>query len=412
MSLACIALAAARAQTPSLTTLYTFEPKDNNPSAGVVGMGGRLYGATSETVFTLAPVSASDWTESIIGNEELTTGIAFGPGEQLYGLTLQGGGSPACSLGCGTVFALTPPSAPGAPWTRQVIHSFTGGGDGAFPTGTPLIAPDGTIYGTTQYGGGGAGCSGTEPGCGTVFALSPPVSPGGLWTETVLYDFLGRADGANPGGGLVVDISGALYGTTPVGGQYSKGAVFQLIPPAESGGAWTKTVIYSFSGRDGDGYQPSPGLVAGPGGVLYGSTALGGIDDGGTIFVLYQSTPGVWTERVLYRFEVEGGFLPVPNGSLTLGKNGAVFGTTAYGGIGNPLCDYGCGQVFELYRTSPGGPWLAQVLYRFEGSTDGAFPLGSLVLGEDGALYGTTHYAGDTTCKPPIGCGTVYRLLP
>ena len=212
---------------------------------------------------------------------------------------------------------------------------------------------------------------------------------------------------------MVIDDLGNLYGTTPFGGEYLKGAVFELIPPVSAGGAWTKAVIYSFTGKDGDGYQPSSGLVAGKDGGLYGATALGGIADGGMVFALYPpASAGAWTERVLYRFEVQGGLLPVPNGDLAIGKGGAIFGTTAHGGIFAPLCSDGCGLVFGLYPPSAGGAWTAKVLYTFGGGSDGAGPLGGLAIGPEGGLYGATAYGGDLSCKPPIGCGTAFQLVP
>jgi len=414
-SVAAAIFSVAAAQTqPSLTTLYDFQAKDDNPNAGLVGTGNALYGTTAAAVFVLGPGSAgSPWMEIELENVELPTGIAIGPRGELFGMTLQGGTAPACSFGCGTVFALTPPAAPGSLWTKYLIYSFGGDGDGAFPTGAPAISQNGTIYGTTQYGGGGDGCSGIQPGCGTVFALTPPASPDEPWTETLVYNFRGHDDGANPGGGLVIDENGALYGTTPIGGEYLKGSVFKLSPPAAPGGAWTKTTIYSFTDKDGDGYQPSSGLVAGPAGVLYGTTALGGEADGGTVFALYRTASGgPWAEQVLYRFEVQQGLLPVPNGNLAMGKGGALFGTTAHAGISAHPCSYGCGFVFGLYPPPDGGAWTEKVLYSFGGGTDGASPLGGLVIGADGSLYGTTLYGGNLSCRPPVGCGTAFRVVP
>ena len=310
------------------------------------------------------------------------------------------------------MFALTPPTSPGGSWTPYLLYSFQGDGDGSFPIGAPAISQNGTIYGVTQYGGAG-NCAGIQPGCGTVFALTPSASPGEPWTETLVYAFHGNGDGANPGGGLVIGENGALYGTTPAGGKYFKGSVFELDPPATPGGAWTKTVIYNFTGQDGDGNQPASGLVAGKDGALYGATALGGTSDGGTVFALYPTGSGdAWVEQVLYRFEVQGGLLPVPNGNLAIGAGGALFGTSNYGGIAAPHCPNGCGLVFGVFPTSGGGPWTGKTLYSFGGGADGAGPFGGLVIGEGGVLYGATLYGGDLTCKPPIGCGTVFRVVP
>jgi hypothetical protein len=410
-----LSFSAAQAQTPPyLTTLYAFQLKDGNPNTGFVGTFRALYGTTADAVFVLGPSAAGgSWEEIELQNLELPTGLALGSQGQLYGMTLEGGSGQACSFGCGTVFVLNPPPAPGGPWTRHLLYTFRGGLDGAFPTGSPAVSPNGTIFGTTQYGGGEHGCDGILPGCGAVFALTAPESPGKPWTETLVYSFRGDEDGANPGGGLIVDENGALYGTTPVGGEYFKGSVFKLSPPAVPGGDWTKTIIYSFTNHDGDGSQPSSGLEAGPGGVLYGTTAFGGIADGGTAFALYPSGPGgPWSEKVIYRFDVQDGLLPIPNGNLAIGPNGALFGTTPHAGISASSCNYGCGLVYALYPPSSGDDWTAQILHSFAGGSDGASPLGGLVVGEDGALYGTTLYGGDLTCKPPVGCGTAFRIVP
>jgi hypothetical protein len=64
--------------------------------------------------------------------------------------------------------------------------------------------------------GGGSGCFGG--GCGTVFQLTPPAAGETGWTETVLYNFAGHADGAGADGDLIIDANGNLYGTTAIGG--------------------------------------------------------------------------------------------------------------------------------------------------------------------------------------------------
>jgi uncharacterized repeat protein (TIGR03803 family) len=131
----------------------------------------------------------------------------------LYGTT-DGFGA----AGNGVVFRLDPDGK------EHVLHSFTGGADGGSPRAGLIWGPDG-LYGTTTYGGNFA-CA---FGCGTVFKLNQL----GL---TVLYEFTGGADGANPVSTLFRDSEGNFYGTTNAGGDLSCnsgsgcGTVFKLTP--------------------------------------------------------------------------------------------------------------------------------------------------------------------------------------
>ena len=144
---------------------------------------------------------------------EPVAGVIFGSNSTLYGTTQAGGGNGCANgAGCGTVFNLRPPPTACKTticlWNEQVLYRFTGGADGGLPgTGNLVFDQADNIYGTARSGG--TGCSG---GCGVVFELTP--SPGGSWTESVLYNFTGRQDGVSPWGGLVFDNAGNLYGTT------------------------------------------------------------------------------------------------------------------------------------------------------------------------------------------------------
>ena len=159
----------------------------------------------------------------------------------------------------------------------KTLYSFTGGPDGGDPLAGVAIGANGALYGATSSGG--------TSNQGTVFQLRPPASPGGAWTETVLHDFTG-SDGANPqAAGVVIGKAGPLYGTTVQGGASNAGTVFFFTPPATPGGAWTETVLHSFKGGD-DGANPVAGLVIGKNGVLYGTTSSGGTSGGGTVFAL------------------------------------------------------------------------------------------------------------------------------
>src|SRR5450755_4673888 len=142
------------------------------------------------------------------------------------------------------VIAQTPPLR------YATLYRFTGqNGDGAYPTGSVVAGRNGHLFGTTQSGGAGPCPGNQQSGCGTIFELSPPASPGGAWTETVLYSFgVKSGDGSTPYAGLVFDAKGALYGTTVGGGTGNNGTAFVLTPPASespSGTPWAETLLHS-----------------------------------------------------------------------------------------------------------------------------------------------------------------------
>jgi uncharacterized repeat protein (TIGR03803 family) len=144
--------------------------------------------------------------------------------------------------GDGNVFELGPTTE--GTWNYRVLYSFTGQPDGQEPEYAcdALTADQGSnLYGVTTFGG--------EYDAGTVFEVSPPAAGGTTWTETVLYSFNPNTnDAANPVAGLISDKNGNLYGTANGGGGLGYGAVFELNPPTVSGGTWTESVIYSFTG--------------------------------------------------------------------------------------------------------------------------------------------------------------------
>lgn len=170
-------------------------------------------------------------------------GITIDRAGDLQG-TASGGG-----LGYGTVFKLKYSQSG---YTFGLLHSFSGGSDGAYPYNGVVIGSDGSLYGST-FLQGGSGCDGA--GCGTVFNLRPPATickailcP---WVETGLYNFTGGNDGSGPtqGTNLIFDQMGNIYGTTLSGGAYDQGTVYKL---TRSGGGWVESVIHQF-GAAGDG---------------------------------------------------------------------------------------------------------------------------------------------------------------
>jgi uncharacterized repeat protein (TIGR03803 family) len=305
------------------TVLYEFSGSLENAAPSgplVLGPGGTIYITTGGggapalgQVNALVPPAAPGgaWTESVLysfggppAGEQPFNGLVS-EGGSLFGTTIYGGDEFCGAGGCGTVFELTPPTTLGAAWTEANIHTFDGPPtDGAQPEAPLAVGPGGVLYGTTYYGGPNA-CpnpfDGPSFGCGTVFQLTPPASPGGTWGYSVIYNFTGAdGDGAIPLAGVVVGKSGAVYGTTSAGGSAAStsacpaayyvfggcGIVFELTPPASSGGAWTETILHSFSGADGDGAIPEAGLVLSPTGILYGTTSAGGTAGRGTVFAV------------------------------------------------------------------------------------------------------------------------------
>jgi uncharacterized repeat protein (TIGR03803 family) len=326
--------------------------------------------------------------------------VASGPnGPVLYGATYS---EPSI------VFSLTPPASPGGDWTYAVVYTLTGGpaiGAGPYlPMGGVVLGSGGVLYGTTLSGGGGTDCK-QSLGCGTVFSLTPPPSPGGGWAEATLYAFTGGSDGALPKAGVIAGAGGVLYGATSGGGTFGGGTVFALTPPASAGGAWTETVLHSFGGGP-DGATPKGSIAASPDGGLYGTTLNGGTAGCGTAFALKPpaSAGDAWTKQTLYSFACapDGS---QPDAALALG-GGALYGTTHTGGTGT--CPRGCGTVFSLAPPAlPGGDWTEAVLHSFTGGTDGAFPaFAGVTIGSGGVLYGTTADGGGT------GQGAVYSLTP
>jgi len=226
--------------------------------------------------------------------------------------------------------------------------------DGASPSGL-IMDKSGNLYGTTYSGG--------AYGVGTVFELTFHNKGGGIWTESVLWNFGNAGDGFWPPAGLIMDKGGNLYGTTSAGGAISAalGTVFKLIRPSTTGGVWKESILWSFgsgsvvAGRAPDGWTPRAGLIGDTHGNLYGTTYGGGAQGDGTVF---EVTPS-GTEIDLHDFS---------QNSSTDGRNpvglimqsGNLYGTTYEGGA------IGGGTVFEL-TPQIDGSWKEQVLYSFNG---------------------------------------------
>lgn len=299
-------------------------------------------------------------------------------------------------------FALLSMGAFAAGPKTQVLHSFAGGTDGSGPRANVIADTAGNLYGTTSAGGSHNLCFGVT-GCGVVFELSPPNTLGGSWKEAILYRFSGGADGSNPAAGLVEDVAGNLYGTTPYGGDENNqycvtnigkvgcGVVFELSP--EQGGGWNETVIHTFEYVT-DGGLPYGNLVLDSAGNLYGTTSIGGSDVEcacGTVFELSPDGSGGWAENTIHTFQGTdgGGDGAGPLAGLTIDEVGNLYGTTNGGGLSDS------GMVFELSPPSQqGGSWTENALFSFP--VTAGQPRAGVIFDPEGNLYGTTNTKNGT----------------
>lgn len=400
-----VLLIAAMAQTQTYKVLYTFQGKGNgqNPEAGLfLDSFGNLYGTTEAggsfgrgTVFELR----ADGKEVIVHNFWGGDGWEpFGPvilsGNALYG-TAAVGGTPdggACFSGCGAVFKIDETGK------ESVLYAFTGGTDGIAPSGNLVRDEAGNIYSTTSEGGDSS-CVDLLLSCGVVFKVDMSGK------ETVLHTFTGSPDGDNPNGGLVGDRANNLYGVTSGGGRYGYGIVFGIDTDGN------ETVLYNFTGGS-DGSDPGGPLLLDTAGNLYGTTAYGGNSSYCTGSPLYSGCGVVFKldtsgkETVLYNFTGNPDSM-FPKGGLARDAAGNLYGTT-YGALNCPN-NFPCGALFRL--DSKGNE---TVLHTFiGGSSDGANPNGSLVIDSAGNLYGTAASGGDSSCGyMGYGCGVIFKLTP
>jgi hypothetical protein len=356
-------------------------------------------------------------------------------GGNFYGTT-QIGGTGYMGVGLGTVFQLSPNGSGG--WNESVLYNFCSEGgenctDGAYPDGPVVFDSVGNLYGIVPQGGN-SNC-GFNQGCGVAFELSPV---GAGWTEAVVYDFCSQFtggvchDGNYPGGGVVMDAAGNLYGQLAAGpfelspspggrteeiispyvrnsrsgltmdaagnmfGTAFNGAgqrvVFELSPNGDGG--WNTTVLYTLGGA---GSTLWSGPVLDQSGNIYGTSQAAGAKGSGTV---YKLTPGGtgWTKKTLFTFTFDNSALDgfSPSGGLVLDESGNIYGTTIQGGT------YGLGTVFELVPVGK-GKYAERVLWNFSGA-DGSTPSAGVTLDRAGSLNGTTSAGGSN------GNGVVFNV--
>jgi uncharacterized repeat protein (TIGR03803 family) len=310
----------------------------------------------------------------------------------LYGTTRIGGAyckGRRNGFGCGTIFRIILAGG------LTTLYNFCPQGpgdctDGADPYAGLIQGANGDLYGTTNGVGYGNGT--------TVFKITP----GGALTTLYSFcsDLVGEycLDGAFSTGGVIQDIDGNFYGTTPAGGTTNDGTIFELTP----GG--TLTTLHDFCQQSGctDGVGPYAGLVAATDGNFYGTTTYGGATGNGTIFKLSPSG----TLTTLYNFCQQSGCTDggEPT-SLIQAVDGDFYGTTVYGGD-STSCPNRCGTIF---RITPSGT--LTTLHSFH-RKDGAYP-NPPMQATDGDFYGTTSSGGannNSSCR--YDCGTIFKITP
>jgi uncharacterized repeat protein (TIGR03803 family) len=430
------------------TNLYNFSGLARNadgafPMAGMVLSGSTLYGTTEEggtngsgTVFKIdtngtgfATVHTFSATVSGTNSDGAHPKAGLVPsGGMLYG-TASGGGE-----GWGTVFGV---STDGSSFAN--LYSFTNGMDGSTPVAA-LAVSGGTLYGTASSGGNwpgwgtvfklqtdgtgftnlyefAQGPGGTQPAAGlllsgsTLYGTAPNTSgyTGGtvfkLGTDGSGFTVLANgSDGAQPQGGLVLS-GDSFYGTTSAGGVAGAGVVFKVNTNGTGfatlhvfTAATSESAAGDNSYANGDGATPL-GTLASAGGVLYGTTEIGGTFGVGTVFRVNTDGTG-FTNLYSFTNGLDGAF---PTAGLVLS------GSTLYGTAGGtqPFSAEVGGNESTIFKINTDGTGFTN-LYDFSAAvngtnSDGNGPLAGLVLGGD-TLYGTAYYGG------PGGGGTLFKI--
>ena len=318
-----LTLAAGAAQAQSFQVIHTFSGPDGaQPNAGLtLDRAGRLYG-TVRTGHSGSNWGGAYWLRRLgtgwifstlyIFDGTLEDRVVFGPQGLLYGASPNN----LSGFPYGYLFSLRPAvnacTTALCTWNFTWIYGFTGNADGGTPRYGDLIFDQaGNMYGTGSLGG-------DANSDGVVFEAT---GSGSNWTEHAIYTFAGSPDGSHPFAGVIFDNSGNLLGTTTAGGSSGNGTIFKLTP---SGGNWTEQVIYNFSGGADGGY-PVGGLIPDGMGNFYGTTASGGTNGGGTVFELSPNGSG-WNVNTLYSFT--GAAQCGPWGPVTFDTAGSLYGTT------------------------------------------------------------------------------------
>lgn len=400
VALAALCAGPAAAAKMHETVLYNFGPDRDSrfPDTDLVAdTDGNLYGTTiyggtfdAGTAFVLKP----DGTFKVIWSFDYIdggnpNGIAIDGNGVLY---VTGGQQAAFAAG-----SIHRGERNGKKWKFKKIHRFCDTvleeqcPEGGAPGGPLAIAPDGTIYGTTEKGG--------EFERGTLFKLS---NSHGHWRHKVLYSFCALRhcrDGESPDAVRPLLEGNRLYGTT----KYTTNQSGTLFSVKTDGTDYR--VLHRFDRANGDGGVPGAGVVADAHGVLYGTTLFGGATDEGTV---YSYDPATHAYAILHSFRSDAhpkdGFEPLGHLLVREGATGPeLIGTAAAGGAHDE------GVVFDLSPPDEaGGAWTQSILYSFcraENCADGR-NISSGVTYLNGVLYGAAAFGG------AADKGVLYSLTP
>jgi uncharacterized repeat protein (TIGR03803 family) len=334
----------------------------------VLGSDGALYGTTNlgggaglGTVYKISRSGTKTVLHSFAGGSDgagTLGGLVLASDGYFYGTTANGGVN-----NNGTIYRMASSGA------ITILHSFGGTTDGTVPYSGLTQAIDGSMYGTTHFGG--------SNNVGTIYKISQA----GVYS--VLHSFGGVGDGRSPKGEPFQAADGNVYGTTTAGGANGSGVVYRL----SANGSYV--VLHSF-GASTDGQGPVGRLIQANDGHLYGTTYYGGVNGTGAVFRLTLSG----TESVIHSFGANGDG-QLPYAGLIQGMDGALYGTTNGGGA------LSRGSVFRATLTGS-----VSVIHSFGGATDGQNPLGGLIQASNSALYGTCQSGGSSNL------GTVFELMP
>lgn len=343
--------------------IYSFDGANGSfPLGSLIEHEGSLFGMTanggvadkgilfrfdhsSNTLVKLVDMYGEDYGEYPDGT------LSLGPDGKLYGQAYSGGKYDA---GIMFVYDL-------ADMTFTKCFDFESAADGAISFSGLMMASDGMIYGTTQYGG--------QYRAGTIYRINPANRQFELIFEFDLF-----SSGGGPMYGLMQAADGFLYGATPFGGTVNSGALYRMDP---NSGVYT--VIHDII-TPSEGNEPGGIPVEATDGMLYGTTRRGGANDEGAIYKFNLST-SVYAKQADFESLVTGKY---PAGSMIKAANGKLYGVTHTGG------PYNNGSIFE-YDLASG---TLQAVVHFDGLNKGRIPTSTLLEYEDNMLYGMCHMGG------------------
>ena len=154
---------------------------------------------------------------------------------------------------------------------------------------------------------------------------------------------------------------------------------------------WTLQTLHSFYENQKDGYNPLSGPSLNSADNIYGATKQGGANGAGVVYKLSKNTQGAWVETLVHVFNpangVDGSY---PVGSLLIGSDGALYGTTSSGGAAG---FYG---ILFKFALDSNNKWQETILHSFTNGTDGGEPLAGLIADASGAFDRYASTGGGT----------------